>query len=41
VETNDNVAYDTEPIKGTVNPAFNPTVDPEDRQATLGGSGLF
>jgi len=30
------VAYDAEHIKGAINMAYDPTVDPQDRQATLG-----
>jgi rhodanese-related sulfurtransferase len=36
VDTDDSVAYDAEHIKDAVNMAYDPTVDPQDRQATLG-----
>jgi rhodanese-related sulfurtransferase len=36
VDTDDSVAYDAEHIKGAINMAYDPTVDPQDRQATLG-----
>lgn len=35
VDTDDSIAYDAEHIKGAVNMAYDPTVDPQERQGTL------
>ena len=36
VDTDDSVTYEAEHIKGAVNMAYDPTVDPQERQGLLG-----